>query len=233
MEEEDSYENTINFILEDLIFHTLKNKPKNIVRIIIYDNINIIQPKYMKKYLKKFGNYDDNAVYSYQNREINRLKSIIEKYKQYENIKNDNMLNNDGNNIQENNDENNNNINNNKYNEEYEEYEEDEKDVTFDKKNEDNINKDNENINQSNNNNNNNIINENNNIQDEIIKDENQSIINEKNDEKMDNNFEEKKDDKRCKYAEIEEEEESSEELQFIIKDLYILILLIFYNMFY
>ena len=42
MEEEDSYENTINFILEDLIFHTLKNKPKNIVRIIIYDIINII-----------------------------------------------------------------------------------------------------------------------------------------------------------------------------------------------
>ena len=43
-EEEDEYEVNVKNILEDLIFHTIKNSPKNIVSIIffiIFNSLNI------------------------------------------------------------------------------------------------------------------------------------------------------------------------------------------------
>ena len=42
----------------------------------------------MTKYLKKLGKYNDKSVNNYQKKEINRLKEILEKYKQLENSKN-------------------------------------------------------------------------------------------------------------------------------------------------
>ena len=38
----------------------------------------------MRKYLKKKYKIDDNAIYNYQDKEINRLKTKIEKYKKIE-----------------------------------------------------------------------------------------------------------------------------------------------------
>ena len=48
----EDYESNIQGILKDLVFHILKNKPKNIVRN-INNNSFIKQPKYMVKYLSR------------------------------------------------------------------------------------------------------------------------------------------------------------------------------------
>ena len=76
--EEEDYEKKIRKIFKDLVYHTIKNKPKNIVsNFLLYLN----QPKYMVKYLikKRDANMTDENKY-----ELQRLKESINKYKDME-----------------------------------------------------------------------------------------------------------------------------------------------------
>ena len=78
--DEEEYEKRVRTIFKDLVFHTIKNKPKNIVsNFLLY----LYQPKYMVKYLNKKldANMTDENKY-----ELQRLKESINKYKDMEKL---------------------------------------------------------------------------------------------------------------------------------------------------
>ncbi len=158
----------------------------------------------MTKYLKKLGKYDDNSVYNYQKNEINRLKTIIEKYKKFEN--NSNSINEKSEDesfiIKNNKDENQKNLKSGK--------------LAFYNSNIILVSK--QSINENGNEEQNNFLNINfDEIEEKIDKEENEEEEyeeNEENEEKEEKENKEKIEEiKWGKYSEIEEEEESSEEI--------------------
>ena len=97
--DEEDYEKKIRTIFKDLVYHTIKNKPKNVVSNFL---LCLTQPKYMVKYLIKKcdANMTDENRY-----ELQRLKDSINKYKDMEklaesknNNEKENMINNFNNN---------------------------------------------------------------------------------------------------------------------------------------